>query len=471
MLVPVIHKLDGLIAWTRRAEWREAMAETLVRHVVQACGSADLEIEDLWDLLDDADQGVIWGAAFEDLLSSDLPDGRKLADDYLKRRGWKEPVATREYIAALGKSVISLYEVSDVVPGESMLLRDLVRPGEPVRVLEKSGSRSLRQWDRVATRVIPLRSGTVISGTLLAFDQETSEQLLASLHRVRSKAGGLVAEVAKEIGRTVSADHASAALTPELLLGRTAFAFTNLWLAAVLRAELDDTPPLVANSDGDPLQFVTLHFPLRPGVTLAAICTALDGVSALERADTNFWNWLASPARPVKRAARKPAGMQWITTMGDGAVVLGSIKITGRKVTLSVNSEARSERGRALLEPVLQGLVRPPLVERQDLEQMLAEQRASGERPPSLELPPDEVRAILQQQLEEHYRQILDQPVPALGNVSPRRAARTTKGRERVVNWLKTLENHSSRRPAGDPIGEYDFAWMWHELGVAERRK
>ncbi|MBI0539233.1 hypothetical protein D9599_27255 [Roseomonas sp. KE2513] len=116
-------------------------------------------------------------------------------------------------------------------------------------------------------------------------------------------------------------------------------------------------------------------------------------------------------------------------------------------------------------------MVRSPLVERQDLEQLLEEQRASGERPPPLDLPPEEVRAILQQQLEEHHRQVLDQPIPVLGNVSPRKAARTAKGREKVVNWLKTLENHSSKRPDGDPIGEYDFAWMWQELGVAELRK
>ena len=469
--MPVIHKLDGLIAWTRRPEWREVMAETLVRHVAHACTGADLEIEDLWDLLDDEDQGVIWGAAFEDLLASDLPDGRNLVDEYLRRRGWKEPVATQEYIAALRRSVISLYEVSEVAPGESVVLRDLVRPSEPVRVLERSGTRSLRQWDRVATRVIPQRGGAVISSTLLPYDQETSEQLLASLRRVRSKAGGLVAKVAREVGRSVPVAAADAALTPELLLGRTAFAFTNLWLAAVLRAELDNSLPEVANSDGDPLRFVTLHFPLQPGVTLTAARAALDAVRALERAGPSFWNWLASPAKRPKRVPRKSDGVQLITTMEGGAVVLGTVEISGRKVILSVNSEARAERGRALLEPALQGLVRAPLVERQDLEPMLAEHRRRGERPPPPDLPPDEVRAIVQQQLEEHYLQVLDQPIPALGNVSPRQAARTAKGRERVVNWLKTLENHSSRRPAGDPIGEYDFTWMWHELGVTELRK
>jgi hypothetical protein len=40
-----------------------------------------------------------------------------------------------------------------------------------------------------------------------------------------------------------------------------------------------------------------------------------------------------------------------------------------------------------------------------------------------------------------------------------------------VVAWLKTLENHSAKRPAGDPIGEYDFGWMWRELGVEALRQ
>ena len=112
--MPVIHKLDGLIAWIRRPEWREVMTETLLRHIDKACAGADLELEELWGVLDDAAQGVIWGAAFEDLLASDLPDGRNLADEYLKRRGWKEPVATQECIAALRHSVISLCPDDDI---------------------------------------------------------------------------------------------------------------------------------------------------------------------------------------------------------------------------------------------------------------------------------------------------------------------------------------------------------------------
>jgi hypothetical protein len=83
----------------------------------------------------------------------------------------------------------------------------------------------------------------------------------------------------------------------------------------------------------------------------------------------------------------------------------------------------------------------------------------------------DDERALVRQGLDDHYRRVLDQPIPALGGKSPRAAAKTPKGREKVAAWLKVLENHSAKRPAGDPIGGYDFGWMWQELGVEALRR
>jgi hypothetical protein len=40
-----------------------------------------------------------------------------------------------------------------------------------------------------------------------------------------------------------------------------------------------------------------------------------------------------------------------------------------------------------------------------------------------------------------------------------------------VAAWLKMLENHSAKRPAADPLGVYDFGWMWRELGVEAFRR
>jgi hypothetical protein len=92
--VPKPHGISGLIAWSKREEWRGALAALLDRHSAHACAAAGAEMEDITDVLDDYAATVLWGAAFGDLLATDLPDGRNIADDYLRRRGWKEGAST-----------------------------------------------------------------------------------------------------------------------------------------------------------------------------------------------------------------------------------------------------------------------------------------------------------------------------------------------------------------------------------------
>ena len=58
-----------------------------------------------------------------------------------------------------------------------------------------------------------------------------------------------------------------------------------------------------------------------------------------------------------------------------------------------------------------------------------------------------------------------------LGDVSPRRAARSEDGRRAVANWLESLEQTSARLAADDPMRDYDFGWMWEELGVRDLRR
>ena len=77
---------------------------------------------------------------------------------------------------------MSLYEVSDIVVGESFLARDLVRGGEPVRVFERSATRSLSQWDIwIAARVVSVQGRTQISGGLLPFSPDLADRALASI--------------------------------------------------------------------------------------------------------------------------------------------------------------------------------------------------------------------------------------------------------------------------------------------------
>jgi hypothetical protein len=74
--------------------------------------------------------------------------------------------------------------------------------------------------------------------------------------------------------------------------------------------------------------------------------------------------------------------------------------------------------------------------------------------------------------MDRQYTETLDQPIPMLGNKTPRQDAKTPADRQSVANWHKYLENQTARRPdPAHPMATYSFEWMWQELGVLDLRE
>ena len=95
----------GVVRQLRRRRWSV--------DVGPACRSAGIGLDELAEIIGDHWMSTLWGYAFEDLVSAGRVE-RNVADDYLKRRGWKESVGTCAHIEALRRSSVSLYEVSDI---------------------------------------------------------------------------------------------------------------------------------------------------------------------------------------------------------------------------------------------------------------------------------------------------------------------------------------------------------------------
>ena len=155
--MPSSDALSGLIKWLRREPWDDAFGELLERHLGPACDKADVPLDELGDVIGEHWAMTLWGCAFEDFLTREVEGAGNIVDDYLKRRGWNEKATNKAYMTALRSSVISLYEASDIRPGESFLARDLIRGGEPVRVSERTATHTLKPWDRIAARLVEMR--------------------------------------------------------------------------------------------------------------------------------------------------------------------------------------------------------------------------------------------------------------------------------------------------------------------------
>ena len=208
-----------------------------------------------------------------------------------------------------------------------------------------------------------------------------------------------------------------------------------------------------------------MRFPLTSDA--ARVAEVLDGIEGFEREEAGEprWRWFAAGS-PLYRASRHRRGHSAAESSEPpiGTTSLGYIETRKATLVLSVNSRERAERGRALLVSRLGGLVGPALVAHQTPER--AQEERSGQAPDEPGIPPEEALKLMQSYLDDHYRRTLDEPIPMLDGKTLREAAATTKGRGRVVDWLKRLENAEHHRAAQHGHRPYDTAWLWRELGI-----
>src|SRR6266581_9068836 len=292
--------LEGLMKWLTRDEWGDLFADVFDRHVRPACDSSGIDVEQIISILSrDGFMTTVWGSAFEDFLTRELDDGRNIVDDYLKRRGWKENASTRAYMSALRTSVISLYEVSDIVRDTSFRARDLVRGGDPTLISERSATRSLKPWDRIATRVVQVGSQTLISGAVLPYDRDASGKVLKLLRNVAKRTDKEKQKLAYLVGRDVNDPAIVSGFSQTALLRAAAPTITTVWLIDIIDRYADPRIPEVRNAEGDELLFCTLHYPFAEGAAADDLRLALSRCPELRQASATFWNW-TGPQRSAK---------------------------------------------------------------------------------------------------------------------------------------------------------------------------
>ncbi|AML51933.1 hypothetical protein [Falsihalocynthiibacter arcticus] len=427
--------------------WSGRLQEVVAEHLMPALDEFDLEYDDLPEVLGEPWPGVLWGCGFEDFLSRQYEDDN-IVDLYLKRRGWNEPAANREYFGALRDTPVRLYEVSGVQPGVSMVLGDLLGDTKPVTVLEGSATQSLKQWDRIVVRVIAENDAHVISGALLAFSQEAVAFLIDGLSTVLS----------------VDKNDELSLTTKQLL--KCAPIFTNAWLFTALPRALSEELPELSNADGEDIMFHDLRFPFETGVTQKEVSLCLNEANFFAADGARCWTWLAPHS---SKAPRERDGLM-LESQTDGRTVLGHLELKGKALLINVNSSARADRVRNLVMNAAGQHLKQPLTTIRTVEQMMAEEQVESDLEDADEIPPEIARQIVQEHMDQHYRETLDAPIPALGGKSPNQAVRSKAGRAKVVDWLKKLENNSAKH-RNDAIEEYDFGWMWAELGLQEHRK
>jgi hypothetical protein len=371
-------------------------------------------------------------AVFETWMATDAShgSGERFLDRFLRRAHLKP--GERSFLTAMGKTTMRLYEVVSMVPGVSIELRDVL-DGTLTTVHERSASRTLVRSDMLAARII----GKGCSG-----EPELERGLLQIPALLRRR----LLAVLESFREDFRATHPHASI--DAFYREAVPIMHRIWLDAIFKPAI----PALRNSDGEEMVTTRVSYEI---LDHAQLDIALDGAESLgiQKREQSRWEWLGSAVM-------------------DGQTILGQLQVDGNGLVIETNSVERGARARSLIEGLVGPSLRLRATTHEDISQHVARsitaEILSGADPrsaPRDETNAEEVADLALDYYARHYRKWLDEPVPALGGLTPRGAADDPKMHEKLESLLRDLEGAYARAlHEGAPA--YDPSWMWGELGL-----
>lgn len=333
----------------------------------------------------------------------------------------------KEWVRQIGGNPLSLYEAQEVKPGEGLTVKDLLRSdAPPVKVTERSASRTLVKWDIFGARIARRADGHVFSGALYPMDRQRAhkclEQILDELAREKAADEDAFREV---VGTTIA----------------------DCWLEQF--TEEPRLPQVVHASTGDPVALTVDHYTVTDWDSLTANLSAQPDVDGnIEEGWVRF-----QPMNDLMRRSRAALRKKSPDSL---EVFCPTLKLAdeARGWLEKIAGTAARFKAREVVDPMS-----PKAME------------AARKKSPVWPEIPRELKARLEREfLRRHYEGWPDEPLPALGGKTPRAAVRTKKGRQAVIELLKDFEIHEARKASREGGEPFDFGFLWRRLGLEKER-
>ncbi|HEX7590553.1 MAG TPA: SEC-C metal-binding domain-containing protein [Candidatus Limnocylindrales bacterium] len=298
----------------------------------------------------------------------------------------------------------TLAEVESVRRGKGLTIHDMLAPDDgPIELSDVSLSMGVEPLDVICVRLMPDGHGSVYSSDAVGISRNRRS---AALDLIRSGDGVALAR----------------------------------WIATPA------APPVLQNTEGEPMALINATYRLPDADAAAAALSR----KLRDEGEGRFVEWYEGHGR------------EWIR---------GSIVIVGDVATLDTNSVKRAAR---LERTLLRAAPGARLIKRDEsgIDELLAEAR-SGRRPakPSADQEflahSPEVAAAMAEAMRGFEKQWLDEPIPALGGLTPRQAAADKAARRELDALLKDLEwNDRKAGPRHANQGTVDPARLRAMLGL-----
>lgn len=375
----------------------------------------------------------------------ELPAGwptEPVALHFLHHEVESAPAFQHQFIEQACKSPASFFVVEAVAPGRSLDIKDILTGGR-FHVLEQSASQTLRVGDLMFTRVISAGGASILIGACpWVIPASWHIPIIDMRERFRPK-GLLTREELQDYSFEL----------------RQAY-------HEIVDTLMHPKIPVMQNTDGDPLELTTLTYAL--GVPAAVAVERLTPLALLrDEAHITDETYDATGALCSATLTWIKAGNRKMKDWDN--TTLGTLRVNESQLVVEVNSARRRRRiEKAIAKHLGSGatLVDTTVT---DITEVLEERRspsASLASLPSQDIAPSSpgLQAIEAELARRHWDAWLDTKVPALGNRTPRQAAKSASGRERLE---ALLADYGRNRVGGRNAFEPDIAALKQKLGMS----
>lgn len=368
-----------------------------------------------------------------------------IAINYLKTHQSKLNSAEKRFIESMNNTHYSFYSILEVEFEQSIVVKDILL-GTTHLIKERQGTHFLKRGDIVFSRILTIDNQSIFVGMAPIVIPAKFQTTLIDFRE------WLIEE------------YDDNPLTPEALKSELDLELFDYFFEAI--EYLHNPRPTLVNTDGDLILFSKSHFKLDLGIEETLTCllplTLLKKPDrVLESAKRNKLGKITSLELPwlIKGNKKYP---DWENT------IMGHVTISEKKLILETNSEKRTQKGKKLLIKYLGDKIHFQQTLMETPEQKMKSLPDTQPQEKTATTPYDipEVQEQLKLMAKKHWDAWFDSPIPALNDKSPRQAAKTKDGRERLEALLLHYERNDAQMDEKIHYFKADINFIKSELNL-----
>jgi hypothetical protein len=347
----------------------------------------------------------------------------------------------RNFILEMLETYYSFYVVLDVVVDYSLVIKDLLL-GSQHMIKERMATRQLQRGSIIFSRILNFNEQSIFVGMAPLVAPSQDHHLILDYRD----------ELVSEYGKQLDIDFIKNDYEFEI----------RSYFFDLIESSMNQPMPTMRNTDGDQLEPSVVEFDL-----LISIEHALDKL--LKLSGSTDKNEILQDAKYDVIGTIAEIKLPWLklNDSDNNSTLLGHIVIQNGRLKVEVNSQKRGQQAIAIISRLLGESANYVSMTTTSMEDLLENFKIDETETPLMQLQEKsdpQLNDIINELAAKHWKKWFDENIPMLNNQTPRQAAKTEEGKERLEALFLHYEDVSDKN--SDNLLKPDINYLRKELGM-----